>query len=147
MKNFEFFRLSALKITAMQDAIGDTYNSGAGQQQVNGWSTFIAFDPAPVADTTAPSTLALLSQLPEFAMGNGMNKAVISLGPQDLYLATPVKWYHTATTGSPNASDLSAGALYVGLDLDLAVGAGTADVFVQIEGVLELKAPVDSSDA
>jgi len=146
MKNFEFFRLSSLRITVMQDSIGAS-TGPTGANSVPGYASFLAFDPAPAADTTAPTTLLLLSQLPEFAMDNGHSMARLSLGPGDLYGATPVKWYHTTTTGSPNASDLSAGCVYTGVDLDLAPTAGNASIYLLLEGVLQLKAPVDSSDA
>jgi len=146
MKNFEFFRVSSLRVTVMQDSIGAVVGP-TGANSVPGFASFLAFDPAPAADTTAPTTLLLLSQLPEFAMDNGHSMARISLGPSDLYGATPVKWYHTTTTGSPNASDLSAGCVYTATDLDIAPTSGNANIYLLLEGVLQLKAPVDSSDA
>lgn len=144
---FEFFRISKLHIKQHTTHCSSLYNTGTPAMvglviAHHG----IAFDPDASGDIGTVTTLAQMSQFGPFELGNVYDKLRFSLGPGDLYQATPLKWYNTTNTGTLGASQVSAGTLIQYLSNGLTVTQPASAILI-LEGVVEFKGVVSNAIA
>lgn len=140
--DFEFFRISKLRAYAFTDVCGPVSPTGAGTFGQLSAMFGIAFDPADTTDTTAPTTVTQVVQYAHADFGNPYQKLRLSMGPRDLYLATPARWYNTTATGSPPALSLSAGTFYMVTLNNVGSLSGVQSMYLIIEGIVEFQGSV-----
>jgi len=139
---YEFFRISNLKVTSFVNAGFLTYDTvGATKVGIVNGLHWVGFDPEADVGTGAVTSYTQASQFPHFNYGNIRERLTFRVGPKGLYLATPLKWYHTATTGSIAADAASAGCIYYGSQNDIATGSPPTQQLL-IEGTIQFKGQV-----
>jgi hypothetical protein len=143
---YEYFRISKLKVKCISDTSAVNIFSGASNFLV-GYSHGVGFIPSASSDFTTPTSYDGLLQLPEAKMAPSNHVLTLNVGAKNLYGATPTKWYHTATTGTPPTADSSAGTVVYVTRSSTAQGSLQTYSYVDLEGVVEFKAPLKSGSA
>jgi len=143
---YEYFRICTLHITLFNDCPGNTCFGDAALTQLLGRSHGLAFVPSASADFGAVTSWDDLMQFPDATYGPTHERQHLRLGPKQLYRSTPVKWYHTKTTGTPPVADSSAGTITYGTyQIFTTSSQSFSTAFLLIEGEIELKSPLDDA--
>jgi hypothetical protein len=117
-------------------------------QQISGSNYFVGlahgvgFIPSASADFSSPSNFTDLAQFPNFKMNPSQLPVSIQMASGGLYGSTPVKWYHTSSTGTPPTADSSAGTIVYATRSATAQGGQTTYSYVEVDGLLEFRSPV-----
>lgn len=139
--DFEYFRIVWMNIYSIANVVtvgASTLSEGGGLRHA------IAFDNSDSAGSGSVSTLSQMTQFKHYDMSGPFMRPKLRIGPSDLWRGTPFRWYQTTATGTPDATELSAGTVYYLLAADLSATSGfnvTQDVIV--EGEIEFHTPVD----
>jgi len=139
---YEFFRIKRMKAAAFSSSAGVTYDTNGTTKVglVNGLMA-LGFDPESDLGTGTPTSYTQVAQFGHFSAGNPRHRLVIKLGAKDLYEATPTKWYHTTSTGSIPADQLTAGCFYMVTVTDTST-ASMPNMHLVIEGIIQFKGAV-----
>lgn len=137
---YEYFRLANLNVEVVSDCNGTW--AGVAVSSACAFSHAIAFIPSALPDYSAPTQYSDLMQFPDAQMGHVSRVLRLKLARKQLEASTPVKWYHTSTTGSVPAADSSPGTLTLMTYTAWVQSAQLANHFVIVSGVAEFKAPL-----
>lgn len=143
---YEFFRFRNLRVKVV-NAVRAVGIAPSTAYYLPSYTHGVAYIPSAVASFTAPSSFDDLMQLPEAMMAPTGEPLSIRMSRAKLQGSSPVKWYHTATTGSPPAADSSAGTIVYATRTLLTQTEPYAEAYIQIEGVVEFCSPIASGDA
>ncbi len=104
----------------------------------------VAFDETPAAFVTTPTSVTRLVSFRHSSFGNQYSRPRISVRGKEFAFGRPQRWFHTQPTGSPDASESSAGTLYQHLELGC-TGTLTvaANQYCIVHGVVVFNEPVD----
>jgi len=137
-ENFEFFRVTSLRISAV---VGNqTTNAGGGLYQA------ISFVNTPKTDQIAPTSNGLQTQHEYYSHGSAFHKIAIVVGRRAL-LDQPNKWFNTTSTGSVPAATRSVGTVTAMLALSATGTVTSVDQMIVVEGDIEYHTPIDFSDS
>jgi len=140
--NYEFFRVVSLHVYAYCDTVvpGTTVSQNAGID------LGLSFLNTASGSQTIPNTKLDMAQHEHCVFGPPLQKLSLKVGRRDL-LAEPYKWFHTDTTGSIDATDLSAGVVTQYFQTSIPGTQDTMTMHVVIEGVCEMHTPISYTDA
>lgn len=104
----------------------------------------IAFDITPAAFVVTPTSVEKLMQFRHASLGPIQQRPSIKVPASEFTKDRPIPWLHTQPTGSPDASESSAGTLYTYLELGCSGTLGVAvNQYAVIEGIIEFSEPAD----
>jgi hypothetical protein len=104
----------------------------------------IAFDMTPAAFVVTPTSVEKFAQFRHMSLGPIQMRPQIHIPRSEFTRDRPIPWLHTQPTGSPDASEYSAGTLYSYLELGCSGTLGVAiNQYAIIEGVIEFSQPAD----
>jgi hypothetical protein len=136
--DFEYFRLIELRayvVTALQPG-----GIAAPVYVLHG----VGFDITPAAFVVTPTSVEKFVQFRHASLAPCQQRPSIVVPMKEINRDRPIPWLHTQPTGSPDASESSAGTLYSYLELGC---SGTLAVAVNqyaiVEGVIEFAEPAD----
>ncbi len=136
--DFEYFRIN--KLSAYSVASLEPGGIAAPVYILHG----VGFDVTPAAFVVTPTSLNRFVAFRHAKIGPKEVTPRISVGPAELGRNRPQRWYHTQATGSPDASESSAGTIYSYLELGCSGTLAVAvNSYVIVEGVIEFSEPVD----
>ena len=145
---YEYFRFRKLSVEAITDtAMATVVVVADAKQYFPGYAHGLGFEPSAAADFTAVTSFDDLMQLPKSTMGPCHQRLRLSLSRANMQGSNPVKWFHTATTGTPPVADSVAGTLtYVSRTPAACSSQGTYS-YIIIRGEVEFTAPLASGAA
>jgi len=135
---YEYFRFTQLNVECFMDGLA-TFNVGQG---FTGMAFGVGFIPSDNADYGTANSFDDLMQFPNSKITTSGKVIRLKIPAKDLYGSTPVKWYHTATTGTPPIADSSVGTVTY---ITRAVGAQSLSSiasYITLRGEVEFKAPL-----
>jgi len=140
--DFEWFRISKMHIYSLCDIYTASTSAGlyAGLTGVH----MVAFDNQNSAGVTLPATVDQMIQFRSSEVGQLSEKTHLHLSSDDLFAGGPLKWFSTTTTGSLDASEVSAGTLLRYIIVGTQPGT-TLNISQDVvcEGIVEFHTPVD----
>jgi len=137
-ENFEFFRVTSIRIAAI---VGNqTTNAGGGLYQA------VSFVNTPKTDQVAPTSNGLMTQHEYYSHGSAFHKISVVVGRRAL-LDQPNKWFNTTSTGSVPAATRSVGTVTAMLALSATGTVTSVDQMIVVEGDIEYHTPIDFSDS
>ncbi len=142
---YEFYRFKNLRVHVMADSMGVAVANAAASRLL-GYSHAVGFVPSAAGNLTVPTSYADLADFPNFLLGHAGRELTLNMNSSMLAGSNPVKWFHTATTGSPSSSELSPGTIVYMTRLGESQSSATSFSYIEISGVIEVKAPLHSGN-
>jgi len=136
--DFEYFRLVSARayvVTTIQPG-----GIAAPVYAMHG----VAFDITPAAFVVTPTSVEKFVQFRHCEVGPIQMRPTINIPKGEFNRDRPIPWLHTQPTGSPDASESSAGTLYSYLELGCSGTLAVAcNQYAIIEGIIEFSEPAD----
>lgn len=141
--SFEYFRVSKLRSELFSSIVGPVRNRDAGVTDVTigtiDGEMFMSYEPSDASRTGAPTTRSEMAQAALFTGGNPYAKLAFDV-PRKVLLGTPVKWFDTASTGSPPSGNLVQGLVWVlTLNYHTNDASSASEVLNILEGTIEFR--------
>lgn len=140
---YENFRVRDLRIHAYYDSAGVFSGFSGPVYTFAGFSHALGFIPESNALYSTASSYQDVLQLPSAQMGAGSKPLSLRIGSREL-AHNSLKWYNTASTGTPPTGSLSPGSITYATHTLVAQTSNASRSYVVITGVVEFCNPISS---